>query len=150
MYLGASFHDADEATDKAMTDAYRSWSRIESNHFAWTVQAMRSHLLKAMRQNRRAVGRPTTDDLDRPATKSEAPNAWDDVEWVQQQLAALPPAQREVMALIYDGFKRAEIAELLGKSPEAIRQNLRQARRKLRLALGLPLGSTDRQKGGER
>ncbi len=47
-------------------------------------------------------------------------------------LEQLPPAQREVMACIVDDLRPAEIAELLGKNPAAVRQNLSAARRRLR------------------
>ena len=59
-------------------------------------------------------------------------NVWEDTEWVTQLLDALPPAQREVMALAYDNFTAAEIAEQLGRNEETIRSNLRHARHRLK------------------
>jgi DNA-directed RNA polymerase specialized sigma24 family protein len=52
-----------------------------------------------------------------------------------QLLNALPPAQREVMAFIIDEFEPVEIAALFGKTPAAVRQNLRAARQKLKSAV---------------
>jgi DNA-directed RNA polymerase specialized sigma24 family protein len=39
------------------------------------------------------------------------------------------------MALVVDGLEPSEIASLLGRSPDAVRQNLREARTRLRQAL---------------
>lgn len=54
--------------------------------------------------------------------------------WLQEQqvipvLRALPPRQRQVLALTIDGWPPAEIAELLGIDPAAVRSNLMKARR---------------------
>jgi RNA polymerase sigma factor (sigma-70 family) len=54
--------------------------------------------------------------------------------WLQEQhiilvLRALPPRQRQVFALTIDGWTSAEIAELLGLNPAAVRSNLKKARR---------------------
>jgi DNA-directed RNA polymerase specialized sigma24 family protein len=43
----------------------------------------------------------------------------------------LSDGQRTVMALVIDGFEPTEIAERLGKTPEAVRQSLRAARTRL-------------------
>jgi RNA polymerase sigma factor (sigma-70 family) len=56
---------------------------------------------------------------------------WEDRQWVTQLLNGLPPAQREAMALIVDEYSPTEIAQLLGASPEAVRQRLYVARQRL-------------------
>ncbi len=61
--------------------------------------------------------------------------AWEDEEWLGQVLAALPPAQREVMACIARGVDRDEIPKVLGKSPATIRRLLCDARVRLRAEL---------------
>jgi RNA polymerase sigma-70 factor (ECF subfamily) len=43
--------------------------------------------------------------------------------------------QREVMWWVIDGLKPSEIALLFGKTPEAVRQSLHAARRRLILSL---------------
>ena len=43
-------------------------------------------------------------------------------------LGSLPAAQREVMELIAQGLDRDEIAETLGKTKEAVRRNICDAR----------------------
>lgn len=53
-------------------------------------------------------------------------------ELVLSLLAALPPQQRRVFALHYDGWGTAEIAALLGMEHAAVRQNVARARAALR------------------
>jgi RNA polymerase sigma factor (sigma-70 family) len=61
-------------------------------------------------------------------------------------LSALPPAQREVFELILAELDAKEIADLLGKTPATIRQNLAHARRRLKANLGedYQIGSTEK------
>lgn len=54
-------------------------------------------------------------------------------------LSSLPTAQREVMELIAQGLNRDEIAETLGKTKEAIRRNICDARAHLARELN-PVG----------
>ena len=51
-------------------------------------------------------------------------------------LSTLPPAQREVFELVLAELDAKEIADLLGKTPATIRQNLAHARRRLKAKLG--------------
>ena len=48
-----------------------------------------------------------------------------------QLLESLPPAQREVLACMIDMLTPQEIAQLLGKTEAAVRQNLCAARKSL-------------------
>ena len=66
----------------------------------------------------------------------DGPNVWEEWQWVKQMLSTLPPAQREVVELILAEMDASEIADLLGKTPAAIRQNLAHARKRLRANLG--------------
>jgi DNA-directed RNA polymerase specialized sigma24 family protein len=50
---------------------------------------------------------------------------------VTQLLKSLPSAQREVVACMIDEFTRQEIAQLLGQTEAAVRQNLCAARARL-------------------
>ena len=51
---------------------------------------------------------------------------------MRRLLGTLPPAQREVMTLAYEGLTGREIATLLGKDPATVRKNLQLARDRLR------------------
>jgi DNA-directed RNA polymerase specialized sigma24 family protein len=61
---------------------------------------------------------------------------WEDQQWVDELLATLPPQQRAVMQEFLAGSTPTEIAEILGKTPATVRQNLQNARRNLRRQLG--------------
>jgi RNA polymerase sigma factor (sigma-70 family) len=50
---------------------------------------------------------------------------------VLEALAQLPPIQRAVFALTYDGFPCEDIGEILGMKEATVRSNLRHARRTL-------------------
>jgi RNA polymerase sigma factor (sigma-70 family) len=56
-------------------------------------------------------------------------------EFVLSLLAALPPKQRHVFALHYEGLGTAEIAAQLGLDQAAVRQNVARARASLKRAI---------------
>lgn len=51
---------------------------------------------------------------------------------VLTELAQLPGKQRQIMVGHYDGLSHDQIADLLGMSTDAVRQNLSRARKTLR------------------
>jgi RNA polymerase sigma-70 factor (ECF subfamily) len=56
---------------------------------------------------------------------------------LERAFAALPPPYREVALLVgVEGMQPAEVAEILGQKPEAVRQRLARARAQLAAALG--------------
>jgi RNA polymerase sigma factor (sigma-70 family) len=129
---GGSPHEAEDALAAAMVEVIQRWDRI-SNPRAYARRAGISNLIKNRQRGlprlrdrlieRGAVPAPQEPDL--------ALTAWEDREWVTQLLSSLPPAQQEVLACVVDEFKPKEIAELLGKTEAAVRQNLCAARAKL-------------------
>lgn len=136
MYAGATRTEARLAAQDAMTDVLKRWDDI-ANPVAYTRQAVLSCFFKARRdgldrvrikQVRHGAGTPEA-RLDQNLT------AWENKQWVCQLLDSLPAKQREAMALVVDGFEPSEIAALLGRSAEAVRQNLREARTRLKQAL---------------
>jgi DNA-directed RNA polymerase specialized sigma24 family protein len=50
---------------------------------------------------------------------------------VIEAIRALPKREQEVMALLVDGFRPAEIPEILGKSPATVGHAIRHARAQL-------------------
>jgi RNA polymerase sigma factor (sigma-70 family) len=126
LYLGAAAHLAAELAQEAMTEAYQRWDTIKSPRaYVWTVAC-------------RAFFRRTLDDAEQPAPEPESavvlPYPEEAEVWLQKQqvievLRALPPRQRQVLALTIDGWTPAEIADLLGIPPSAVRSNLMKARR---------------------
>lgn len=136
MYAGASRHEADEATATAMKEVLMRWSKLE-NPLAYARRAVISNFLKEKTRNLDRIRRRQVEKHAGTAECREDPGmtVWEDREWVMQMLDSLPPGQRDVMAFIVDGFTPTEIAALLGRSPAAIRQSLRDARLRLTEAL---------------
>jgi RNA polymerase sigma factor (sigma-70 family) len=132
IFAGGSLHEAEGAVSAALEEVLRQWDRID-NPRAYARRATISLLIenKERGQERirdRIVQRGeylTEHDLDPGLT------VWEEREWVMQLLESLPAAQREVLACMVDMFSRKEIAQLLGKTDAAVRQNLCAARKSL-------------------
>jgi RNA polymerase sigma factor (sigma-70 family) len=132
IFAGGDLHEAEDAVSAALEEVLRRWDRID-NPRAYARRATISLLIKNKERGQqrirdRIVQRgeyPTEHDLDPGLT------VWEEQEWVMQLLESLPAAQREVLACMVDMFPRKEIAQLLGKTDAAVRQNLCAARKSL-------------------
>lgn len=137
MRQGAQPHEAAEAAQAAFTEAFVQWETLQYPA-AWLRKV-------ALRQF-----------LRRPAAREDFPLEFPDwpggmcplrtVELKEEEarvyaaLSALPPLQRQVLAWELDGFTTAEIATELHQSPEAVRQNRKRGRERLKKML---LSETD-------
>jgi RNA polymerase sigma factor (sigma-70 family) len=129
IFAGANPQEAEDALSAAMTEVLQRWDAIE-NPRAYARRAAISNLIKnkqrgLLRIRDRLIRQghvPAAQELD------SGLSAWEEQEWVTQLLKSLPPAQREVLACVVDDFTQQEIAQLLGKTEAAVRQNLRAAR----------------------
>lgn len=122
--------DAAEIAQEAMIEAARKWRTIEfPKAWVWRVAARKAVRMVA------SVEETPTDDVGTasPLLKVSPDEAahWEEKQEVLRLLRKLPPRQAQVMAWRFDGFKPAEIAEQLQMTPEAVRSNLRKARRSL-------------------
>lgn len=136
-YLGASQQEAHDVLAAAMSDVFRCWADID-NPGAYARKAVISNFLKGRERERRRlqrVERHVGRDDARDDAAEDRLARWEGEEWVMQQIRTLPPRQREAMALIVDGLSPTEAAKLLGRTPEAVRQNLLAARRQLESTL---------------
>ena len=127
VYQGASAHLAADIAQDAMIAAYRRWPEIKSpRSYAWTV-AYRAFIRYALNDPEQPAGEvpEPTPLLPRPGEAE----AWLQEHHITDVLRALPPRQRQVLALTVDGWTPAEIAELLGLAATAVRSNLKKARR---------------------
>lgn len=132
IFAGGDPAEAEDAVSAALEEVLRRWDRID-NPRAYARKATISILIKnkergQQRLRDRIIQRgqyPTEQDTDPGLT------VWEEQEWVMQLLESLPPAQREVLACMVDLFPRKEIAQLLGKTDAAVRQNLCAARKSL-------------------
>lgn len=135
MYVGAEEKEAEDAVSDAMEDLLRRWEMVE-RPYPYVRRAMLSHFYQ---ERTRGLGRLRRRQLERGDLPRDgedpALTVWEDKEWVDQLLAALTPAQRQVMEGVLADLTTAEIGDLLGKTPAAVRQNLCAARERLKALL---------------
>jgi RNA polymerase sigma-70 factor (ECF subfamily) len=129
---GAGEADAEDAAQEAMAEAIRAWERIEKPR-AWVRRvALRIYVRRALKE-RRDDTVPLDDETH--GARSGQPDATT-IEEEQCQVVALmrrlPPAQRTVIALYYDGFTHDEIADVIDKPAATVRSTLRHARAHLK------------------
>jgi RNA polymerase sigma factor (sigma-70 family) len=125
MYQGASLADAGDLAQEALAAAFHSWERIQHPK-AWTRRVASRALIRQISRvedpsevvPERAVLLPDRDISD-----------WEEKHEILRLMRLLPPRQRQVLAWTLDGFKPSEIAAELGLKPEAVRANLKKARR---------------------
>jgi RNA polymerase sigma factor (sigma-70 family) len=152
MAVGATQVQAEEAASQAMLDILRRWSDVVEP-MAYARRAVISHFIRAKVNDRRRLDRIVAAGHVAPAVSEDTDlNVWEEEQWVAQLLATLPAVQRAVMTHLYNGLEHSEIAELLGKTPEAVRKNLQLARAHLReelerLGRRSPIKRTGRRDG---
>lgn len=136
LYADATEQEAEDAVAAAMEEILRRWSQID-NPLAYGRRATVSNFFKERERGLRRIRQRLVErgEAMQESTDSTALMVWENRQWVTQLLESLPRAQREVMTFIVDGFTPAEIAGLLGRTPDAVRQNLHAARARLRLTL---------------
>jgi RNA polymerase sigma factor (sigma-70 family) len=137
MSLGATREEAEDAVVETLIQLLRRWKKVRKP-LAWARKAVARQALKQIerrldRQGPRLVAKGAlgAEGGDDPGLRS-----LEGEDWVMYWLATLPPRQKEAMALAVDGLTPAEIANVLGRSPDAVRQNLWAARKRLREAMG--------------
>ena len=110
-----------------MTTAWRRWD---------TITSPKAYVYKVAYQAfiRRAVDVTEQPTAEVPEPTGLLPHPDEAEAWLQTQqiievLRALPPRQRQVLALTIDGWSPTQIANLVGINPSAVRSNLMKARR---------------------
>lgn len=136
IYAGATEIEADEAAAAAMEEVLRRWDQICLPR-AYARKAAVSHFLKEKERGNNRIRHRLAGlaEARRDGVLDPGLTVWEDSQWVEQLLNSLPAAQREVMKFIVVGFAPSEVAVLLGKTPEAVRQNLKAARSRLTFML---------------
>jgi RNA polymerase sigma factor (sigma-70 family) len=127
--MGASRADAEDATQEAMTLAWRQWDSIHEPA-AWVRTVAVRAFWRQLRTRQLTV--PLDEAIYEPVADDDLAIFADEEQRVLRLFRALPPGQRAVAALIYDGMSCEEIADLIGKPSGTIRSNLRHARKTLR------------------
>ena len=112
---------ADDAWSETFLSALQNYPRLRpgSNVEAWLVTiAHRKAIDQVRAEKRRAV--PVGDLPEQPST-DRLPGGWESELWTA--LKALPPKQRQTVAYHYlAGLPYAEVAEVVGGTPEAARR----------------------------
>jgi RNA polymerase sigma factor (sigma-70 family) len=132
IFAGGKPHEAEDAVSAAMAEALQRWDTIQ-NPRAYARRAAISNLIKNKQRGLERIKERLVRRGDVPPEQALDPGlvVWEQQEWVTLLLKSLPTAQREVMACMVDMFTQKEIAQLLGKTEAAVRQNLYEARKKL-------------------
>lgn len=132
-YLRITLQDSHEAEDAAQAvfirvlEALPNYERREVPFRAWLFRIVRNDAINRLRQRRRLTVEDPGDLAERgeQATPAAGP---DEIDWIGDAkllslVERLPLAQRQVIVLRYMmEFNTVEIGELVGRSPEAVRQ----------------------------
>lgn len=123
---GSPLSLAADIAQEAMLEAYQFWDSLYAPR-AWVRKV-------AVRRWWAVNGQHRSEQLHAEPPEPSGLLDSDEATRIEQRhevlarLRRLPPAQREVMAWTYDGYRPTEIADLLGKEPATVRSALRQAR----------------------
>jgi RNA polymerase sigma-70 factor (ECF subfamily) len=146
-YLSIALQDAHEAEDATqdvfirIMQALPSYERRSVPFRAWLFRIVRNDAINRIRQRRRLTPE-APDEVARLGERAAGMPAGESLDWLDDKrllalIEQLPLAQRQVIVLRYMLELRAvEIATVLDRSPEAIRQLHQRAMRFLRQRLG--------------
>ncbi|HET7141722.1 MAG TPA: RNA polymerase sigma factor [Candidatus Limnocylindria bacterium] len=137
-YQLGDHHDAEDATERTFMAALRGLDRFEdrgSTFRAWLFRIARNTVANAHRSRRRRRTEPLPDSFERPAPNADPANLValaDELHAVRHAIAEMPDDRRQVIVLRFvDGLSTAEVAEVLDRSPGAVRVLLHRALRDL-------------------
>lgn len=135
VWWGGSREDAEDAVDYALEELRMRWHEIR-NRAAYARRMVINYVTRIQKGDREKVKKIiaksayAADQCD-----DHRLTAYEDAQWILQLLGKLPPTQRAVMELAYDGLPYDEIAQQLGKNVETVRKNLQLARDRLKQEL---------------
>ena len=130
MGSAADAEDATQATFMKLVDHPRAFES-EEHEKAWLIVCA-SNLCKDILKS---AGRTRVTAM--PEREPADPQATDPLDTTLDAVLRLPAKYKDVVYLhYYEGYKTAEIAQMLGENPSTVRNRLRDARELLRKALG--------------
>jgi RNA polymerase sigma-70 factor (ECF subfamily) len=137
-YQLGDHHDAEDATERTFMAALRGLDGFEdrgSTFRAWLFRIARNTVANAHRSRRRRRTEPLPDSFERPAPNADPAGLValaDELRAVRHAIAEMPDDRRQVIVLRFvDGLSTAEVAEVLDRSPGAVRVLLHRALRDL-------------------
>jgi RNA polymerase sigma factor (sigma-70 family) len=141
-FQGATWAEAADAAQEAMTRAYQRWGSL-TRPDAWVRTVATREFIRRRVNGREDPAELTPEPVTALLRDPTADAAESDAEELQvrQRLQQLSPRQRQVLAWTYDGYTPTEIAQHLSTpdhpvTSDAVRANLRLARRTLSRLLG--------------
>jgi RNA polymerase sigma factor (sigma-70 family) len=146
MIAGATQAEAEDAASEAFVYMLQRWP-VTGAPLSYARKAVVSNFIKEKtrgntRTARRLIERGHV-SRHGEGTGDTGLDAMEGHDWVAGALSQLTPAQRDVMTRVIDGFTTDEIAEKLGKSKDAVRRSLCDARARLVQILNPDGGTAD-------
>lgn len=125
----ASSADADDCVAHAMGELAERWDHVHHPR-AYAMKIARRQLVN---ENKRRLQAVSLDEV-APVLAADDPALvrWESREFVANILEDLPEMQHQVMYLIAQGHTQTEIAEILCKKPNNVRQTVHHAKERLR------------------
>jgi RNA polymerase sigma factor (sigma-70 family) len=125
---GANWHDANDKAQHALIALYNQWGTVRSPR-SWLRTVAFREFIRTRDPNECFL--EGQDQLRVPEGPADIESLLEQ-DAVLSAIRQLPPLQRQVFALHFDQLGTSEIAELLGISENAARQNLKRARDRLK------------------
>jgi RNA polymerase sigma-70 factor (ECF subfamily) len=142
-YQLGDHHDAEDATERIFLAALRALPgfRDQGSTFrAWLFRIAHNTVANAHRSRSRRPAEPMPDGFERPAPDADPARLVamaDELRIVRQAIDQMPDDRRQVILLRFvDELSTAEIAEVLDRSPGAVRVLLHRSLRDLAARLG--------------
>jgi RNA polymerase sigma-70 factor (ECF subfamily) len=144
-YQLGDHHDAEDATERTFMAALRALPDFEdrgSSFRAWLFRIAHNTVANAHRSRSRRRAEPLPDSFDHPAPDADPAGLValaDELRDVRRAVAEMPDDRRQVILLRFvDGLSTAEVAEVLDRSPGAVRVLLHRSLRELAARLDRP------------
>jgi RNA polymerase sigma-70 factor (ECF subfamily) len=142
-YQLGDHHDAEDATERTFLAALRAIPEFRdqgSTFRAWLFRIAHNTVANAHRTRARRPADPLPDGFERPAPDADPARLVaqaDQLREVRAAIAEMPDDRRQVILLRFvDELSTAEIAEVLDRSPGAVRVLLHRSLRDLATRLG--------------
>jgi RNA polymerase sigma-70 factor (ECF subfamily) len=147
-YQLGDHHDAEDVTERIFLAAFRALPvfRDQGSTFrAWLFRIAHNTVANAHRSRSRRRAEPMPDMFERPAPDADPARLVamaDELREVRRAIERMPDDRRQVILLRFvDELSTAEIAEVLDRSPGAVRVLLHRSLRDLAARLGHPAES---------